>query len=147
MQHPTSSRWSTELDGFSQYIKDILRYPLLSKQQEILLARQVREWVSTENPTPKQAKVGQRAYHKLINCNLRLVVSIAKRYTPSCTMSNISPTCMGRIPLGNRYHQTEVAVDELVISPLPNLCLLWGGVFSVDPLPDLTCQQNFLLLT
>jgi RNA polymerase sigma factor (sigma-70 family) len=70
------------VDGFSQYIKDILRYPLLSKQQEILLARQVREWVSTENPTPKQAKVGQRAYHKLINCNLRLVVSIAKRYTP-----------------------------------------------------------------
>ena len=70
------------MDGFSQYIKDILRYPLLNKQQEILLARQVGDWVNTENPTPKQVKVGQRAYHKLINCNLRLVVSIAKRYTP-----------------------------------------------------------------
>lgn len=70
------------MDGFSQYIQDILRYPLLSKQQEILLARQVQDWVNSENPTPRQKKMGERAYHKLINCNLRLVVSIAKRYTP-----------------------------------------------------------------
>jgi len=77
-----SLRWSTKLDGFSEYIKDILRYPLLDKHQEIILARQVQTWVSSEQPTPKQQKVGLRAYHKLINCNLRLVVSIAKRYTP-----------------------------------------------------------------
>ena len=70
------------MDGFSQYIQDILRYPLLSKQQEIMLARQVQDWVNSEAPTPRQVKVGERAYHKLINCNLRLVVSIAKRYTP-----------------------------------------------------------------
>ena len=30
------------MDGFSEYIKDILRYPLLTKNQEILLARQVQ---------------------------------------------------------------------------------------------------------
>jgi RNA polymerase primary sigma factor len=70
------------MDGFSQYIKDIVRYPLLTKDQEILLARQVQTWLSAENPTPKQVKIGSRAYHKLINCNLRLVVSIAKRYVP-----------------------------------------------------------------
>ena len=70
------------MNGFSQYIKDILRYPLLTKQQEILLSRQVRDWIHNENPTPRQVKVGQRAYHKLINCNLRLVVTIAKRYAP-----------------------------------------------------------------
>lgn len=70
------------MDGFSQYIQDILRYPLLSKQQEIMLARQVQDWVNSESPTFRQEKIGQRAYHKLINCNLRLVVSIAKRYTP-----------------------------------------------------------------
>ena len=29
-------------DGFSQYIKDIVRYPLLNKEQEIILSRQVR---------------------------------------------------------------------------------------------------------
>ena len=69
------------MDGFSQYLQDIVRYPLLSKEQEILLARQVQVWVASENPTPKQIKTGERAYQKLINCNLRLVVSIAKRYT------------------------------------------------------------------
>ena len=77
------------MDGFSQYIKDILRYPLLTKDQEILLARQVQAWVSNENPTPKQVRLGQRAYHKLINCNLRLVVSIAKRYTPHARRTEI----------------------------------------------------------
>lgn len=70
------------MDGFSQYIKDILRYPLLNKQQEILLARQVQAWLANDAPTPQQVRAGKRAYEKLINCNLRLVVSIAKRYTP-----------------------------------------------------------------
>lgn len=69
------------MDSFSQYIKDIVRYPLLSKEQEIILARQVQAWLQAENPTPRQMKMGRRAYEKLINCNLRLVVSIAKRYT------------------------------------------------------------------
>lgn len=69
------------MDSFSQYIKDIVRYPLLNKEQEIILARQVQAWLQAENPTPRQVKMGQRAYEKLINCNLRLVVSIAKRYT------------------------------------------------------------------
>jgi len=69
------------MDGFSEYLKDIARYPLLNKEQEILLARQVQVWVTSENPTAKEIKAGKRAYQKLINCNLRLVVSIAKRYT------------------------------------------------------------------
>ena len=69
------------MDGFSEYLKDIVRYPLLNKEQEILLARQVQVWVTSENPTAKEIKAGKRAYQKLINCNLRLVVSIAKRYT------------------------------------------------------------------
>jgi RNA polymerase sigma factor (sigma-70 family) len=70
------------MDGFTQYINGIVRYPLLTKQQEIMLARQVQVWINTPDPTPRQVKQGKRAYHKLINCNLRLVVSIAKRYVP-----------------------------------------------------------------
>ena len=53
------------------------------------MARQVQCWVSNENPTPQQKRRGQRAYQKLINCNLRLVVSIAKRYTKKCRRTDL----------------------------------------------------------
>ena len=82
-------------DGFSQYIKDIVRYPLLSKEQEIILSRQVRTWIDPlsmkqrEEATPRQIRTGKRAYHKLINCNLRLVVAIAKKYTPHARRTEI----------------------------------------------------------
>lgn len=78
------------MESFSAYLQDIGRYPLLTKDQEIILARQVQDWIANENPTPQQVKRGQRAYHKLVNCNLRLVVSIAKRYTNKCKRSELS---------------------------------------------------------
>lgn len=77
------------METFSVYLKEIARYPLLTKDQEILLARQVQAWVGNENPTLRQKKQGERAYHKLVNCNLRLVVSIAKRYTNKCKKAEI----------------------------------------------------------
>ena len=78
------------MESFSAYLRDIGRYPLLTKDQEIILARQVKEWVEGENLSPKAIKRGERAYHKLVNCNLRLVVSIAKRYTNKCKRSELS---------------------------------------------------------
>ena len=68
-------------DSFAQYLKEASRYPLLDKSQEILLARQVQTWLHDPEATPRQKKAGQRAYEKLINCNLRLVVSVAKRFS------------------------------------------------------------------
>lgn len=68
-------------DSFAAYLQEIGRYPLLTKNQEILLARQVQEWINSDDPKSREAKRGQRAYQKLINCNLRLVVSVAKKYT------------------------------------------------------------------
>ena len=76
-------------DALGRYLVDIGRYPLLDKGQEILLLRQVRTWVHSENPTIREQKVGKRAYHKLINCNLRLVVSIAKRSTAKIKRSEM----------------------------------------------------------
>ncbi len=67
-------------DTFSDYLTEIGRYPLLSKQQEIMLSRQVRIWVTDPDATARQKRAGKRAYEKLINCNLRLVVSIAKKF-------------------------------------------------------------------
>ena len=67
-------------DSLGQYLTDICRYPLLNKAQEIMLARQVQAWLAVENPSPKAQRAGKRALDKLVNCNLRLVVSVAKRY-------------------------------------------------------------------
>jgi len=67
-------------DAFSSYLANIVRYPLLSKEQEIMLARDVQAWLQTEKPTKLQIRRGERSYKKLINCNLRLVVSVAKKF-------------------------------------------------------------------
>ncbi|TMC22649.1 MAG: sigma-70 family RNA polymerase sigma factor [Chloroflexi bacterium] len=55
-------------DSVKQYLKEIGMYPLLSAEQELLLAELV-------------ARGDRYARQKLIEANLRLVVSIAKRYS------------------------------------------------------------------
>ena len=69
------------MDTFAFYLNEASRYPLLTKDQEIILARQVQAWIGTDEPTKAQVRAGKRAYEKLINCNLRLVVSVAKRFS------------------------------------------------------------------
>lgn len=59
-------------DSVIAYRKDIGKYPLLTKEQEQELGRMIKEGSETE---AKAAKT------KLINSNLRLVVSIVNRYT------------------------------------------------------------------
>ena len=76
-------------DAMSTYVSSVIKYPLLSKDQEILLAREVQAWVNNPNPTPREVRRGQRAYDKLINCNLRLVISIAKRYLNRCKRTEL----------------------------------------------------------
>src|SRR5258708_29562897 len=55
-------------DAVKQYLKEIGSYPLLTAEQELSLAERV-------------ARGDTRARKKLIEANLRLVVSIAKRYS------------------------------------------------------------------
>ena len=68
-------------DSFAQYLREATRYPLLNKSQEIMLARQVQTWLHDPDATERQKRAGRRAYEKLIKCNLRLVVSVAKRFS------------------------------------------------------------------
>ncbi len=97
-----------EIDLVRSYLRDIGRVPLLSHEQEITLGRQVQELISLEaleselevnkgekpNPeswalaaglTPlqlkKKLKTGRRAKERMVAANLRLVVSVAKKYT------------------------------------------------------------------
>jgi len=55
-------------DTVRMYLREIGKFPLLTSEEEIVLAKRI--------------KTGDmRAKHKLVNSNLRLVVSIAKKYT------------------------------------------------------------------
>lgn len=76
------------MDMLKNYLNEIARYPLLSGEQEIQLSRQVHrmmELVASPGQRTKQElreiRRGNRARDTIMNCNLRLVVHIAKRYT------------------------------------------------------------------
>ena len=66
-------------DPVRMYLKEIGRVPLLSGDEEIILAQQI-EAGNAEGATYKEVRLGNSAKQKLIDANLRLVVSIAKRY-------------------------------------------------------------------
>ena len=58
-------------DGVKLYLKNIRNYPLLTFEQE-------------QNLGKRMAAGDKKARNELINCNLRLVVSIAKKYVNYC---------------------------------------------------------------
>ena len=96
-------------DLVRSYLRDIGRVPLLTHEQEITLGRQVQELVALEEleaelelrsggskPSPdqlakaaglspqqlkKRFTAGRRAKERMVAANLRLVVSVAKKYT------------------------------------------------------------------
>ncbi len=97
-----------EVDLVRSYLRDIGRVPLLTHEQEITLGRQVQELMRLTHlereltdslgvkPTPehlarevgltlaqlkKKFKSGNRAKERMVAANLRLVVSVAKKYT------------------------------------------------------------------
>lgn len=61
-------------------MKQAGRAPLLNKGQEIQLARQIRAWLDSSDPDARTIKKGQRARRKMIECNMRLAIHVAKKY-------------------------------------------------------------------
>ena len=81
-------------DSIRDYLNLISRYPLLTATQEIQLSRQVQDMlaITAEHPTTIEQRIikrGRKAQDTLINCNLRLVVHIAKRYTKRLNGNNM----------------------------------------------------------
>jgi RNA polymerase nonessential primary-like sigma factor len=95
------------VDSVRQYLQEIGRYPLLTHEQEIAYGKQVQrmvqlnalyngqteqrsqpltksEWATiaglSESELEKALETGARAKRRLVEANLRLVVSVAKKY-------------------------------------------------------------------
>lgn len=78
-------------DPMTWYLEQIGRWPLLTASQEIELNRRVRRMVELEESGRKLTKAerrelrsGRRAAVQMVNCNLRLVVSVARKYAGQC---------------------------------------------------------------
>lgn len=75
-----------ERSSVSWFLDQAGRVPLLTHEEELLLGRAVQEWVAirdTAEPTPAQKRIirsGRRAYDRMFNANLRLVVNVSKKY-------------------------------------------------------------------
>ncbi len=101
----TASRQPRDL--VDAYLKEIARFPLLEAEEEVILAKQVQSMMSvlqqkeklekqnsiildhedwakavgiSESELKQIRELGQRAKNKMIQSNLRLVVSVAKKY-------------------------------------------------------------------
>ncbi len=94
---------NTNGDSVRSYLRDIGRIPLLQHEEEILLGRQVQRLMEirekeeefedqdedyiaellgvTTKELRRDKRVGEKAKDKMVTANLRLVVSVAKRYT------------------------------------------------------------------
>lgn len=99
---------SASTDTIRSYLREIGKIPMLDREQEILYGKQVQEWVFLVNLKDTLAAklgqdpnltewataanlsvdrlqttilVGEKAKRRMVEANLRLVVSIAKKYT------------------------------------------------------------------
>jgi RNA polymerase primary sigma factor len=83
--------------SLNQFIQEVIRYPLLSPEQELIFFRQMEDMNKVlETPKPyskeqkKIIKIGQRAKNKFITSNLRMVINIAKKYNHKTTHLELS---------------------------------------------------------
>lgn len=82
-------------EGFQHFLNSAGKFPLLSHEQELMLGRQVQAWIELrdlDNLTPQQkrtCRMGKRAYDKFFKSNLRLVVSVSKKYARMCNFLTV----------------------------------------------------------
>ena len=90
------SKLASDEGSLDQYLKDISRYPLISREREAELAREIR--------------VGDReALDTLVRSNLRFVVSVAKKYqNQGVSLSDlINEGNLGLIRAAHKFDETK----------------------------------------
>lgn len=65
--------------SIKNYLKDISKIPLLTKEKELELGKIIQQGLS-ENATQEEKIKADKARNKLVGSNLRFVVSVAKQY-------------------------------------------------------------------
>lgn len=76
-------------DALSDYMHAISRIPLLTASEEVHLATIIQRWQSHPTPDPVLQRRGRRALDRMVEGNLRLVVSICKRYQSMAAQAQI----------------------------------------------------------
>ena len=96
IQKSITNRNSEALD---KYLVEIGRAPMISIEEEIELAQQIR----------KGGRTGERAKNKLVEANLRFVVSVAKQYQhQGLTLTDlIDEGNIGLIKAAERFDETR----------------------------------------
>jgi RNA polymerase primary sigma factor len=89
-------RTSLEDGSLDQYLRDISKYPLISREDEADLARRIRMG-------------DEEALDKLVRSNLRFVVSVAKKYqNQGVSLSDlINEGNLGLIRAGHKFDETK----------------------------------------
>jgi len=76
-------------DALSDYMHAISRIPLLTASEEVHLATIIQQWQNHPDPPPALQRRGRRALDRMVEGNLRLVVSICKRYQSMAAQARI----------------------------------------------------------
>jgi RNA polymerase nonessential primary-like sigma factor len=103
-------------DSTTAYFNEIGRIPLLTTEQEIQLGRQIQEMraFQAEGREPatqaerRLVRNGQRAIKRMMESNLRLVVTIARKYYRMCqTLELMDVISLGNIGLAKAAEKFE----------------------------------------
>ena len=65
------------------YLRRIAAIPLLTAAEEVHLGTIVRRWQANPSPSPREERSGRRSMDRMVQANLRLVVSVCRHHLRS----------------------------------------------------------------
>src|SRR5437764_1608962 len=114
---------SYEEGSLDQYLRDISAYPLISRDEEVRLAQEIR-------------KGDQECLDKLVRSNLRFVVSVAKKYqNQGVSLSDlINEGNLGLIRAAHKFDETKgIKFISYAVFCLKKKIRAWRLVFESHP--------------